>query len=196
MSNLIKSDALELGNFILMCYQDVLKALEDIKLGIGPPWWFNLRAGTCVNVGYASVNLYGVVGAKFDKAQRLCLDVGQVVKAESKLDYVLTQMWMDSVKGSDAEKFTEKACSRIFPIIREFKNDTTADSYFKSVNNRSLYQGEQLEARIHLVKFKCDTLSKELKLIWKSGVTSKDFKTVLEELEKLEDIRGPINEIY
>ncbi|WAX22624.1 hypothetical protein [Acinetobacter phage vB_AbaP_HB01] len=188
MSNIIKAEAFELGNFILMCYQDVLKAMKDIELGVGQPWWFNMEAGSCVNLYNAAESLYGVKSKTFDKAQRLCLvDFQTMVNGESKLDYVLTQLWLNHVRYSkEGLEYINKTPSRVYPIKSEFDNQESWDSYHLSSKNLTLYKGKQLEARVHLVKFKCDALSNELKSIWKSGVTSKDFKTVLEELENLE----------
>lgn len=183
MENLIKEDFLEEANFLLMCYQDVLKALEDIKNGNPPPHWFNFGAGTCINVDLVAQQAYGVSEVKYCDLQRVCVnDSHHMVKGESKLDYVLNRAWIEFVRDmGNTVKYIDDRSSKVYPIFSEFNELTAAYSYANSVAYGTLYKGKQLEARLCLVNFKCVILKQELTKIWKAGTTTESLRKIFED---------------
>lgn len=183
MKRLLKDSVLESGNYLLMCYQDVLKALNDIKKGKDKPVWFNRRLGSCLNVELVSEIAYGVNPDRFDNMQRYVVDPSiSYAMCESKLDYILNQLWIESLELPCS--FADIYSSKTFPIAREFPSIGSVQSYTESANIDSMYKGNQLDARIALMEFKCKILSDELKYIWENfgkGQTTKDFKFVFED---------------
>ncbi|UYL86224.1 putative seryl-tRNA synthetase [Acinetobacter phage vB_AbaM_CP14] len=183
MENLIKADFLEEGNFLLMCYQDVLKALEGIKMGIYPPHWFSLSSGTCINTELVAQLSYGVNEVKYNRLQRSCVnELHPMVKGESKLDYVLNQAWIEFVKDmGNTVGYVDVNSSKVYPIFSEYSDCTPAYSYANSVAYKGLYKDKQLEARICLVNFKCVILKQELSNIWKAGTTTEGLRKIFED---------------
>ena len=169
MKGFIKEGSLEEANKILMCYQDVLKAMDKIQKGEEPPDWFSTRVGTCINVELAAFANYGISMNNLDDWQRNVVHPDQdICVGESKLDYILNKAWIDFVNTmGNTVKYVEPNSSAVYPIIREYPDYTAAYSYANSVALGTLYKGKQLEARICLVNYKCQVLRKELLDIWK-----------------------------
>ncbi|WP_378347462.1 hypothetical protein [Acinetobacter baumannii] len=169
MKGFIKASSLEEANKILMCYQDVLKAMGKIQKGEEPPPWFSTRVGTCINVELAAFANYGIGVNNLDDWQRSVVHPDQdICVGESKLDYILNKAWIDFVNTmGNTVGYVEPNSSNVYPIIREYPDYTAAYSYANSVALRTLYKGKQLEARVSLVNFKCQVLREELLNIWK-----------------------------
>lgn len=187
MKKILKSDALEKGNFILMCYQDVLKALKKLEKGEKPPEWFGYHFGTCKNTDRAAKQ-YGVGDWHLYRLKRDVLDTQVGVEhSVGDIDVLLNLFWIcEQLQCSDKDQkmFVDRNSNRWYPVISEYEDTDIAKSYLKSCGYGTLYQGLQLEARISLLEYKCKFLHNELSEMFKKaklGITHEDVKKSLED---------------
>ncbi|CAL1777090.1 hypothetical protein BRC2024_KCUCJSVR_CDS_0059 [Acinetobacter phage vB_AbaM_KissB] len=190
MRKVLKNDALENGNFILMCYQDVLRVLKAIQKGEGPPEWFGCHFGTCKNTERAAKR-YGFGDWHLLKLKRDVVDKEIAIRhGVSDVDTLLSLFWICEQLGNGGDKdqkvFVDRNSRPCYPVIAEYEDIDVAKSYLKSCAYGTLYQGLQLEARISLLEYKCKVLHNELSEMFqnaKKPVTHEDVKKRLEDFK-------------
>lgn len=110
-------DKYHLYNYKLMICQDVLKELNNIKVGKPTEYWFSRADGTCYNQELASLLQYGIC---LDEVEDGLFDL---LNGET-IDTVMTIEWINRNEGLSF-------MDTVYPIKVNAFGDTPSHNFFK-----------------------------------------------------------------